>query len=280
MNPGIYIDLPAPEYRAAPGLCHSALRHIDQTPAHFRAALEYPKPQTPAMRLGTLAHEAILTGGQAQTLVAPPPTYTDDKGAEKSWNWNASACKAWRAAVEAEGRTVVSQDDLDAIKGMVDACRNSRTVQTILKGADTEVSWFADRNGVRVKGRIDIVPAHSDALVDLKTMPDVSDAAITRAVEDMGMETQGAWYRWGWNACRPEDKRRHHVIIFVQNQPPYAVRVLKLSDDYLWVAERRIQRWLETYMRCIERDEWPGYPDDVGILNPTMWYLRRNGGDE
>ena len=61
MQPGIYPDLDARDYHALPGASASRLRKLWQsTPGHLKAEMDAPRENTPALKLGTLAHAVIL----------------------------------------------------------------------------------------------------------------------------------------------------------------------------------------------------------------------------
>lgn len=60
IEPGIYPDMPAAEYHAAPAASKSDLDKIARSPAHYRAYKENPPEQTKAMALGTAFHTLVL----------------------------------------------------------------------------------------------------------------------------------------------------------------------------------------------------------------------------
>ena len=57
---GIYRDIPSTEYHAVPGLGSSHLRELLKSALHYKTSVNLPNKETPAMKLGTATHCAIL----------------------------------------------------------------------------------------------------------------------------------------------------------------------------------------------------------------------------
>jgi hypothetical protein len=74
MNTGI-LSLPEGQYRAAEGISKSSLDWIapPRTPAHYKAKCDglIKDEQTPAMRLGSMIHRAILEWDSLDYVVKP-----------------------------------------------------------------------------------------------------------------------------------------------------------------------------------------------------------------
>src|SRR5690606_26208052 len=164
--------MPAPEYRSLDAVGGTALKDIlpPHTPLHFWARHVDPSrefKETPAMRLGTLAHLAILEPErwEAEMIVAPAVDRRTKSGKE-----------AWAAFLtEAAGKEIVSAEDAALVESIAAAVRSHRGARVLLQGAATEVSlyWRDAHTGVLCKGRMDASARH-DVIVDLKTCQDAS----------------------------------------------------------------------------------------------------------
>ena len=65
MEPGIYRDYDEATYHREPGLSSTGAKRLLESPAKYRHEREHPIEQTPAMRLGSCIHTAILGVGDS-----------------------------------------------------------------------------------------------------------------------------------------------------------------------------------------------------------------------
>ena len=66
-------SMPAEQYHSHPAVGHSGLVRIMRSPAHYKDVLTDPPDPTPAMRLGTAFHTALLEPDRfGQTFVVAP----------------------------------------------------------------------------------------------------------------------------------------------------------------------------------------------------------------
>ena len=109
MNTGI-LSLPEAQYRAAEGISKSSLDWIapPRTPAHYRAKVDglIPDEQTPAMRLGSMIHRAILEWDSLDYVVKPA-----------GMNFATKEGKEWKAA---QTNAIITNDEYQTILGMRD----------------------------------------------------------------------------------------------------------------------------------------------------------------
>ena len=61
------------EYRQKPGVNKSSLVEMLRSPLHYRYALEHPREDTPAMKMGRAIHSAFLTPEQFVVDFAEAP---------------------------------------------------------------------------------------------------------------------------------------------------------------------------------------------------------------
>jgi hypothetical protein len=162
MNTGI-LSLPEAQYRAAEGISKSSLDWIapPRTPAHYRAKVDglIPDEQTPAMRLGSMIHRAILepeTVSGAWVVRPEGMVFTTKEG------------KEWKAS---QTLPIITADEAATIVGMRDSVHAHPAVKRVLANARTEVSLFANgEDGVLRKARIDALPESGNVLVDIKSL--------------------------------------------------------------------------------------------------------------
>jgi hypothetical protein len=148
MNTGI-LSLPEGQYRAAEGISKSSLDWIapPRTPAHYKAKCDglIKDEQTPAMRLGSMIHRAILEWDSLDYVVKPA-----------GMNFATKEGKEWKAA---QTNAIITADEYQTILGMRDSVNAHPAVKRVLANARTEVSLFANgEDGVLRKARIDALP--------------------------------------------------------------------------------------------------------------------------
>lgn len=262
----IIYDRPASEYYADPAIGGTALRDALRSPLHFWARHLDPAREfreTPAMRLGTLAHLAILEPErwESETIIAPAVDRRTKTGKEI---WAAFLAKA-------EGKEIVSAEDAALVGSIAAAVRGHRGASALLKGAATEVSldWRDGSTGARCKGRMDAVARH-DVIVDLKTCQDASPKAFERSIANFGYHIQAAHYIDGYEAAtgvRP----RAYIWIAVESSAPHGVAVYAADAAMLEIGAEKRAMALEIIAECTESGHWPGYPAEIQTISLPGW---------
>lgn len=262
----IIYDRPASEYYADPAIGGTALRDALRSPLHFWARHLDPArelKETPAMRLGTLAHLAILEPErwESETIIAPAVDRRTKAGKE-----------TWAEFIEkSAGKEIVSAEDAATVESIVDAVGSHRGAGALLKGAATEVSldWRDGSTGALCKGRMDAVARH-DVIVDIKTCQDASPKAFERSIANFGYHIQAAHYIDGYEAAtgvRP----RAYVWIAVESSAPHGVAVYAADAAMLEIGAEKRAMALEIIAKCAESGEWPGYPAEIQTISLPGW---------
>lgn len=267
-EPGVYHGIDPREYHAhgfkpdAPAesiVSKSMLWSFHHNP--FRWRYGPPIKPTSAMTWGSLVDCLLLTPAYLGKWFAwHPETYTNEKGEEKPWNWNANACKEWRSRLSRR-QEMVDVDDVCGAMEAVKAIRADFRAASILEGCETQVAMCAEFQGLRIKGLLDIVPArdgeHGNSLVDLKTTGKLeSPRQIERTIADFGYHVQAALYLDLWNALTGEE-RETFAFIFSLSSPPYEVAVVELETAAIMRGREIYLEALDRFRRCAEDNEWP-----------------------
>jgi hypothetical protein len=142
-------------------LNYSSAKELLKSPAHYKAYLETPRKDTPAMRLGRLTHLALFEPGKYNATVKVGP---DVDKRTKEW-------KEFLASVP-EGAEIASPDEYELIDDVVTSAEEGLK-RLGLDGNDwqTEKAFTAEVNGITIKGRPDLLTniAGVPVCVDLKT---------------------------------------------------------------------------------------------------------------
>lgn len=131
-----------------------------------------------------------------------------------------------------------------------------------------EVSVFDEYLGVKRRGRFDYLPDDGGIAVDLKTTVDASKAGFARAAARYGYHVQRGHYL---DILKRLGREADMLFVAVEKEPPYLVQVHRLSPEFAEMGETEALAAVDTYRRCMDTGVWPGYPEEVAMLEPPMF---------
>lgn len=284
IEPGIYPAVPFREYQAIPALNFSTLKLMAEAPAKAKWKMDHPDEPTPEMEFGTWFHSAALQPEELPRFVQQPDTYVSPDGPKK-WTYSARYCKDWCRKHESEGRTVVTRDALEALRGMRRAIVSHPYCGSVLKTAGPEdrelvcIQWadhvwkWAPHR--LVKCRIDLRP-RTNTLDDYKSCRDATPEAFAKVIADRHYHAQARWYLDIHNSLVPDrEKRTCFTIVAVEKDPPHLVQPYYLGARSMEDAARLVRCWLLTYDLCERSGDWPGLGDEPQQIDLPEWKLRR-----
>jgi hypothetical protein len=154
---------------------------------------------------------------------------------------------------------------------MRDAVMAQPYARALLEAGQSEVTMRWTRAELDCKGRLDRLCESHPVVVDLKTAADAGADEFARAAGRYQYHHQAAFYQHGCEACGLGE--RPMVFIVVESEPPHGVALYQLDRDAIDAANYRIDRLLEQFAECRERDDWPAYPLEVQPLSLPTWSL-------
>ena len=241
--------MPAEEYHSKPHLSKGGMVEILKSPAHYQAYRNRKNEQTDAMKFGSALHTAVLEPTLFAARYAIQP---------EGMKLSTKAGIAWKESLG--DREAISFDDAQDIQGAAKAIHDSAGKLGFLGGA-YEVSYFEDLP-VPLKCRPDVVCG--DRLVDIKTTKDVREKAFQRTVLSFGYHIQAAHYMAMTGATE-------FVFIAVETDPPYAVQVYWLDNNWIEEGMRLRDRAIQIFEECSMVDAWGGYETKLKKLSMPMW---------
>lgn len=256
--PGVYDAYTNAEYHAADGISKSDLDQIHRSPAHYKAARH---EDTPALRFGTAIHTLVL---EPARFVSEYTVIDGDR--------RLKATKEAIKEAEAAEKTVLTQDEFDALSGMQESVFKSRIAATLIDGATIEHSVFAELDDVRVKCRPDGWNTEKGVLFDLKSTEDASPEAFARTVAKYRYHVQDAFYRHvvaSATNCDADDLS--FIFVAVEKKPPFAVALYQLDELAAlqgWVDARED---LRRYKAAKDTGKWGGYSPRIETLSLPRW---------
>jgi hypothetical protein len=259
--------MPWEDYSVLPALRWSLLRVMARSPAHYQWATTSESRETPAMRLGTAVHCALLE----------PEAY---RSRYVAWSGGRRAGKEWEAflAAATDAKTVVlTAAEASLVTSYVMACRTHPDASRLLAGGRAEVSvmWDATLPAAgdvpgrtwRAKARLDgVSPA---GIVDLKTCRDGSPEGFSRAAWRLNYFGQAAWYVDAYRAATGVELPFHFIT--VERDEPHVVTVYVLRQEELEVGREHYRALLARLDVCERERRWPGYVDGIAPLEAPRW---------
>lgn len=285
---GVFYDMPDPDYRKAPGVSNSMIKHValdgDEpgSPAHFLQQFLDPSTDSDAMFCGRAVHGRILTpDAPLEGFVAIPEDYPapDDHALVKAnkiapgdplkWTGNAKYCKAWLAEQEKKGLQPLKQDGTNSIsmmEGIINAIAKHPVCQVAFAEGKPEVSLFKryqrENGTVLRKARLDWV-SPGPALVDIKTCLDARACEFDSVLWKRRYFCQAAYYMDLFNELNPNDQKTNFVFIAVEKFAPYNIQIFDVDESTIDEGRREYRRNLALIIQCIREGNWPGYPQEI-----------------
>lgn len=286
-RPGIYLDVSAADYHADPCETPSFTQSIakvllDQSPAHARlahprlappvTAEDEPEKYVAAQAIGDAAHALLI--GRGKTLAV----FDFD-------SWRGKNADARKAAV-AEGKTPILSHHMARAYAMVEATRGQLGAEhdwffsQAVGSGEVVLAW--QENGLWLRTMIDWINVQTKlVVVDYKS---TALSCAPHAVEDrpsvMGWDIQAAMHERGLDALDPDNAgRRKHFYVNQENEPPYALTVVEISEADLTMGRKKLAMAFDIWSRCMASGQWPMYPAETVLSRPrgyleTKWLER------
>ena len=264
---GIY-DISFETYQAIPALNSGKLKQLRRTPAHFKAALEGPpKEITPQLQRtfdkGKAFDIFVLDGGleALKKLVSIEPGISRQKKEYQLWK---------EGAVKAN-KLILSQTEFLGAVEMAGAAYRKKTFSHLFANGHPHrvIVWRDPATGLWCKGEIDWITADG-IVVDLKSTADAGFWFFNRNSKRLGYVNQGAFYLAGLTAVTGY-RHTEFRLAAVEVDPPHESQVFKPDWLRLSEADNENRERMATLLRCLETDEWPGYPDQVIDLDSGIY---------
>lgn len=251
------------EYRAADGISRSELFKISKTPMHFKYALENPQEPTLALIFGQAVHKYILE----------PESFSDEFAVAPAIDKRTKVGKEAYALflAEAEGRTVITQDDMDKILAMAEQVNAHPLACALLAGTHEESFFWTDSmTGEKCKCRTDCITVFEGKkyIVDYKTTDSCEDGHFERSCGKYGYKFQAGMYTEGVF----QNTFESHDFAFVAQEKtaPYAVRVYFCTPEFVAQGYDQFREYLGIYHDCKETGNWYGYEGPMNAPTELM----------
>lgn len=263
--PGIVHGMSDSTYHSRPELSSTEARLLLQSPAKYRWRKDNPPliDDSPKFDIGKAVHAKVLGVGAEVVIVD-----ADD--------WRTKTAREAREEARTAGKAPLLTREFEAVNGMAESVLAHSTGRALLsQPGDTEVSLFVDVDGVPTRSRFDFLPERTErrtVAVDLKTTADASKRAFESSVARYEYAVQRAWYLDDLRVITGEEDAEM-VFLAVEKEPPYLVAAFQVPS--VWaekghvMANRARTRWAE----CNRAGEWPGYSEEIQLLDEPTWHV-------
>ena len=245
------------EYDAIPALNYSGAKYLLTSPLHYKHYLTAERKETPALRVGSLTHAKVLEP------IAATTNFTIAPDVDRRTKDGRLAYELFIA--NAQGKTVVTQDEWE-LADTVAASMNAILARIGVEFLATEFMFVTEIYGVPVKVAIDGVG--SDGFIyDLKTTSDdASPRSFIRTAQNYKYNLQAYIYRMAYEIAFGE-RLQGFRIVAVEKEPPHAGACYTLGTEIMTNAAFDFEKAITLYKTCSVLDEWPGYPEDVQVID-------------
>ncbi len=249
------------EYRALPAVNWSTLKAMEQSPLHYRYALDNPRADSPTLAAGRLLHTLVL---QPERFGLDYAVYDGD-GTRSSREY-----KAW--AAEHEGRTLFKRSEIGDIMNAAAALRAHPAAGEYVNDPhavrEHPVVWTDRATGLTCKARMDLALPHRRTLCEVKSSATIDPHRFGLVAGRMGYPKQAAHYAAAFEAAFGVPCERI-VFLVVELDPPHDAGALLLDDLHRAQARRDVDALLARVAQCRRLNRWPGrYPAEHVMTLP------------
>ena len=260
---GIFKGMPFQDYLKIKAVSRSWFKF--ETPAELRYRLDNPMKATEAMLFGQAHSCMVLEHEEFNKRFRIKVDARTKEG------------KALKASAEKTGdaRGTISEEDHKQLLAMAKVLNAHPLVGPIIDRCEKETTivWRDDETGLYCKGRIDLWEPEGKSVIDLKSTNSIIRRDLQKQIFDLAYYRQLSWYCEGAQTLGMSPKRA--ILIFQAKSKGYPVVARQLSQIYLDVARQQNRRDLKIIAECTKSGEWPGYPDEIEVIDIPQWVKNR-----
>jgi len=270
---GKILGMPAAEYHSGTEMSKHQLDAFHRSPAHYQHAKLNPRPQSEAMREGSLFDTLLLEPERfnLEHVIAPKFDRRTKAGKE--------GAAEFEAECQASGKTAVDPDLWQQLHAMADSVRAHKLASSLILGqAQVSLFWTDRETGINLRARPDVWLIPDRWIInDIKTTRDCSKGGFHRDVAKFRYHVQAALYCDGAEAL--ERMVPEFWFTAVEKTPPYFVACHRCTLDLIEWGRQEYRKDLERFRHCRDTDTWPGFDEPIDVY-PPAWASDGSDDDE
>jgi hypothetical protein len=225
--------------------------------------------------------KALAVGKAAHALALGEPEFAAMFAILPFDSLRTNEAKAWKAATEEAGKTIIRADDFTMVKAMAEAIKRSPQCSRAFRDGKPEQSliWQDQETGVWLKSRPDWLPDDpaNGWVIDYKTTADLRPRKFSAQAFECGYHLQAALQV---DACREvlgvDPVGIGHVV--QEKTAPYLAELRLFTPEQIDFGRREYRRALRIFARCWASKTWPGYTTEPQYFE-TPYYIAQKMED-
>lgn len=262
------------EYHSSEYVSTSKLRDFASRGARFYHAKHVSRtsaeePDSDALVFGRVLEDLVQGRGfdGAEYVVKPEGmTFATKEG------------KAWRAAQQAAGKSIVSADDMQRMSSMREALADNETALDMIRACKAQPTLTAEYAGTPgIQARPDWLSAdgclasgYAPFSLDLKSTRSLAKLANGRGVIEYGYHCQAGLVRRLLEANGVRGSRC--FLMACEKAIPFRCQVIEVTPEWLDAGWRWCERQLSKLAKHYQANEWPRVSQElVQLPPPPAW---------
>lgn len=276
-------DLPFPDYLGdASCMSSSGIKKLLKSPRHYIAEVmgflnNDEDKNKQHFRFGRAAHLMVLEPAKFRETYLVEPEFQGLTKDGRPSSRSADAIKAkkdWWATLHPDA-VVVKRQEMEALTYMVESLMSHSQARNLLQNGRPEVTGKFTHKGTGVRCRIrpDYLTTDNNGklyITDFKTTKDPSPALFAHDAARFKYNLQLAFYADGIAQITGQ-QIESVALLALEHKAPYNVAVYWINEDDLATGRQWYEYGLMTYVRCVEKREWPGIQGEGQMLNLPNW---------
>jgi hypothetical protein len=316
MKPGLYTNIPEEQYHSDEAISSHGLNALARSPLHYWSYYKNPErptpKETPALKIGSAIHKAILEPDKFEKEYVQEPQLTDYKGVLDKLEDYKERAKALGLPVSGtkgalkykiqsqeslqdapgsvfwddivgnivQGRISLSKAEYKACRGISYRVHKHPAASKIFSSGIPEASifWTDPDTGVSCRGRIDWIQLEPDTAEEIIYYT-VADIKSTQNASPASFQRDVFKYGYHIQAAMYWDGMsalgyypQSFVFSAWEKKPPFATALYYMTEELLEAGRKEYKRLLKIYAECLKTDNWPGYSNSIEPLLLPDWY--------
>lgn len=271
-------EMPNEIYHAGPGISKSQLDDISRSPKRFRHFGETARYVSKEMSLGQAADLYLCDPKSFEKTFAIPPNIAGPLN-KNPWK------REWDEFKEKNpGKIHISPREFTDVRAMKEALLSHPVASKLVRG-QSQISffWKDPLYQVLCKCRPDFLPGVG-ICADLKTTDNASYYSFRSKALAMRYHVQAAFYLHGIKHAVQQSEidfavPDSFVFVVIERDAPYDIAHYQLDNAAMELGVAHFSDDLAKYKECLETDKWPGYKEEIQVMQLPPWAYKEASGE-